>query len=141
LATPEHSAEIWKDIPGWEGFYQASSEGRIRSIPRDNWRPNKVGDITRFRMRGRILRAASGPHGYRVVVLSDATNGRPPKMFRVNRLICATFHGQPPSHRPEAAHGDGDLKNNCAFNLRWASRQENINDKKRHKVERLAIGG
>lgn len=136
-----YMGEVWKDIPGWEGFYQASSEGRIRSIPRDCWKPGKTGVMTRHRMSGRVLRAANGAKGYKAVVLSDLRNGRRPAMFRVHRLICLTFHGPPYGERDEVAHRDGTRDNNRSPNLRWATRAENFADLKRHRAERLAIGG
>lgn len=113
------SCEIWKDIPGHEGKYQASNEGRIRSTDR------LVGcahGATRL-MRGRILRPARNrynPHLY--VVLGHKANGSP-----VHQLVAETFLGP----RPEGAdvrHLDGNPANNRVENLAYGSRTENILD-------------
>lgn len=50
----------------------------------------------------------------------------------VHRLVCEAFHGAPPEAKMDAAHGDGDKNNNDADNLRWATRQQNENDKREH---------
>lgn len=133
--------EIWKDIPGWEGIYQASSEGRIRSVPREHMRPSRKGNVCCYRMKGRVLREAKNEKGYSVVVLSDAANGRRPLMHRVHRLVCRTFHGEPANPELEAAHNDGVRSNNRANNLRWATRAENLADIPLHRALRLATGG
>ena len=50
----------------------------------------------------------------------------------VHQLVCAAFHGPPPSPDHEVAHGDGDPMNANAGNLRWATHEDNMADKKRH---------
>lgn len=51
------------------------------------------------------------------------------KLWRVNRIVCWTFHGPPPSRRHEAAHSDGDKLNNSPRNLSWKTRLENMRDR------------
>ena len=141
MAEAIYSTETWKDIPEWEGLYQASSMGRIRSVEREHYRKARSGKLCRFKYKGRVLRQAKNEKGYCVVVLSDATNGRNPLMHRVHRLICRTFHGEPEDAALEAAHNDGVRDNNRAENLRWATRADNMADVRKHRLKRLAIGG
>lgn len=57
------------------------------------------------------------------------------KRFLVHRLVCEVFNGEPPSSKHEVAHYDGNSFNNFHENLRWATRKENIADKKRHGTQ------
>ena len=106
--------EIWKEIPGYR-YYEASSLGRIRSMPRG-------------RRKGKVLKPRPG-NGYLRVNLSidgeHLTAG-------IHRLVCLAFHGLPASGDLEAAHGDGVKTNNANDNLRWATPLENQQDKILH---------
>ncbi|CCQ82075.1 MULTISPECIES: NUMOD4 motif-containing HNH endonuclease [Bacillota] len=116
--------EIWKDIPGYEGKYQASSEGRIRSLTR------KVRGICHFTGRefqrtvqGRILKPGKYcKAGHVSVVLGHGTNGIP-----VHQLIARTFLGECPLGN-EVLHNNGHSKDNRVENLRYGTRSENILD-------------
>lgn len=94
--------EIWKPIP-FAVAYTASSFGRI------------IGK------RGRELHPTENYGGYLVCDLHK-------KQFRVNRIICITFHGDPPSTLHHAAHKDSNRLNNHADNLYWALPIENAAD-------------
>ncbi len=112
-------AEIWKDIPGYEGKYQASTLGRIRSLDR---RVNICHGATRL-MRGRVLKPAgqkTDPH--LSVVLGHGAAGS-----LVHRLVALTFHGPCPPWQ-EVRHLDGNPQNNRADNLAYGTRTENILD-------------
>ena len=114
---------IWKDIPGYEGMYQASIYGEIRSLDRKNVRKSKGGKIYNHSIRGKILQAGRYcKSGHLSVVLGRGTNGRP-----VHQLICLTFIGQCPEGL-EVLHTDGNPLNNNLSNLRYGSRTENIID-------------
>lgn len=111
-------AELWKDIPGYEGRYQASSEGRIRSVTHFVKCHNGA-----RKMRGKILHPGRYcKAGYVSVVLGKGANGTP-----VHELVALTFLGP----RPDCAdicHTDGDPGNNRLSNLRYDTRTENILD-------------
>ena len=94
--------EIWKDIKGYEGLYQASNLGHIKSI-----RNNK------------ILKCDYSHNGYRIVDLQGKT-------FRVHRLVAQTFLPNP-DNLPQVNHKDEDKFNNNVDNLEWCSRSYNIN--------------
>lgn len=132
--------EIWKDIPGWEGVYQASSLGRIRSVPRTKRHKTRAGEWFDMPLKGRILRPGTHENGYKIVALSDLRAGRKPRTFRVHRLVCEAFHGPPVGERCEAAHGNGVRDDNRAANLRWATRAENMADIKRHRQQANSFG-
>ncbi len=111
--------ELWKDIPGYEGKYQASDEGRIRSLDRRVGTPGKVGFKT---MKGRILRPGPTKTGHLYVVLGHGKAGTP-----VHTLVALTFLGpRPPG--ADICHNDGDPTNNKLDNLRYDTRTNNILD-------------
>ena len=115
-------AEIWKDIPGYEGRYQASTEGRIRSVDH-RVRLVAHGTETTRLMRGRVLRPGrNSKSGHVYVMLGHGAAGSP-----VHQLIARTFLGPVPNGC-EVCHNDGDPRNNTVENLRYDTRSENIKD-------------
>lgn len=118
------SMEIWKDIPGYEGKYQASTEGRIRSVDRlVRAKCHYTGKDFYRRMTGRVLKPGQYcGNGHVSVVLGHGTAGRP-----VHQLIMITFAGLPPKGL-EVLHINGNPKDNRLSNLRYGTRTENILD-------------
>jgi hypothetical protein len=115
--------EIWKDIPGYEGQYQASDIGRIKSIGNDKTRKEK------------ILKLTNHKSGYLAVNLSK--NGIDKKL-KVHRLILMAFVGQCPTGY-ECLHLDDNRKNNNIKNLRWGTSSEN--NKMRYNHGRVKYKG
>lgn len=114
--------EEWKDIPGYEGKYQASTAGRIRSIDRRVRVVVHGKEATRL-MRGRVLRpGVCGKSGHVSVVLGHGANGSP-----VHMLVAVTFIGPRPEGM-DVCHNDGNPKNNTVTNLRYDTRSENNKD-------------
>lgn len=114
--------EEWRDIPGWEGLYQASSDGQIRSLVRQG----------KHRLYGGgVLGQRLDVHGYPIVCLNAGGRKKSPK---VSVLVCKAFHGEKPlpGRAFHAAHADGDKTNNKPGNLRWATPRENEDDKNVH---------
>lgn len=103
--------EIWKDIPGYKGRYQASNLGEIKSL--NYHREN----------REKILSQVTGKSGYKRVMLYD---GIKRKSFRVNRLIAQTFIPNP-DNLPCVNHKDEVKTNNCVKNLEWCDEKYNSN--------------
>src|SRR3990167_8250738 len=122
--------EIWKDIPGYEGTYQASSLGRIRSLPRVI--DGGLGRVTH--RKGCVLRPATERLGYLRLSLKNEGTAR---SWLVHRLIAITFLGQPMVDRKEINHKDSDKKNNSIENLEWCSRSYNI----KHSFDNGTQGG
>lgn len=110
--------EIWKDIPGYEGLYQVSNLGRVKSLPRheiSEYFPNG-----RFR-KGALLKPFKGGANYLMVAL-----GRKNKKY-IHRLVAIAFIPNP-ENKEEVDHIDCDTLNNEASNLKWVTRKENLNN-------------
>jgi len=108
----------WRDIPGYPG-YQASDDGRVRSVDRVI-----VDSIGRSRrLRGVELATFADDQGY-------LRCSMPTQQF-VHRMICLAFNGAP-GDGLHAAHRDGDKQNNEPSNLYWATVAENNRDVIRH---------
>jgi hypothetical protein len=121
-------AEQWRPIPLWEGFYEASSLGRIRSVSRTVAFRNARGTQVERWLTGRVLRPGKNKNGYLGVLLSA---GEGACHREVQTLVCAAFHGVRPPGK-QAAHANGVPADNRAINLRWATPAENAHDKVGH---------
>jgi len=111
----------WRDIPGYEGHYQASSEGQIKSLARSY--TNRMGQIQPIRER--ILRPGNGESYRYLSLVLRATDGKSRRTWKVHQLVARAFHGLPPFDGAEICHTDGDPLNNRAENLRWDTRSAN----------------
>ena len=106
--------EIWKDVIHYEGLYQVSNLGRIKSVP-------KVDRLGRFHPE-KILSQADNGNGYCVVNLKHDGNQ---KMRTVHNLVAEQFVPNP-LDLLEVNHKDGDKNNNRADNLEWCIHAENM---------------
>ena len=106
--------EIWKDIKDYEGLYQVSNLGRVRSLP-------KVDRLGRVH-NGKIKAQVNNGSGYLIVNLKH--NGKQ-KMKTVHRLVAETFISND-DNLPEINHIDGNKVNNRVDNLEWCTRSENV---------------
>ena len=112
--------EIWRDIAGYEGLYQISNMGRIKSLGRTV--PSKGGS-KQYR-KERILKTVTNTNGYWYVDLHNGNGKR--KTFSIHRLVCEAFHPNP-ENKPCVNHIDENKANNAASNLEWCTYKENNN--------------
>lgn len=122
MAT-EQSIVTFKDIPGFPG-YRAGDDGGILSA----WVNCRWG--RRLRERWKSIKPCPGSRGYLRVNLTPLDSKRP-RTFRVHRLILEAFVGPCPEGM-ECRHLNGDKADNRLANLSWGTRQENMDDKRKH---------
>lgn len=111
--------EIWKDIPNYEGIYEASNYGRIRTCNGKTTYSVLHGER---KWKQRILKYKKGESGYRVTLWKD----KKPKDYLVARLICTTFLENLIDTKMTVNHKDGNRLNNNINNLEWLSLADNI---------------
>ena len=100
--------EIWHDIDGYDGLYQISNKGHVKSL--------KWG-------KERILRAHDNGDGYLKVHLFKNTAFQ---SIYIHRLVAIAFI-QNPDNKPQVNHKDENKKNNCVENLEWITCIDNCN--------------
>lgn len=100
--------EFWRDIDGYEGVYQISNFGRIKSIERGN-------------RKEKILKPSPNTHGYLKVTLSRFNV----KKDCIIHQYVATYFVENPYFLSQINHKDGDKRNNFYGNLEWCTQSEN----------------
>ena len=105
--------EYWKDVPGYRGLVAASTLGRVK-------RKTKEG--------AEIANFFYAEFGYPMVSLWG-------KSWNVHHLVLLAFVGKCP-YGQETRHMNGNPKDNRLVNLRWGTHKENMEDKKRHRMQR-----
>lgn len=107
-------------MPGYEGSYEASSLGRVRSV--DRLVISTTG--SRRLLRGKVLAGRPDINGYLEV---GFYRGGVPRTVKIHRVVCSAFHGEPEGGQV-ALHYDDDPVNNAAENLRWGTASDNMFD-------------
>jgi NUMOD4 motif/HNH endonuclease len=122
LPFEDDEPEEWRAVPGWLGYYDVSSFGNVRSLPRD----------TATGMHGGgILSAFPDGQGYLAVNLTrNGTRER----IGVHQLVALAFIGACPEGQ-QVRHKDGKKHRNFASNLEYGTSLENHHDKKRHGTD------
>lgn len=135
LATPQINNlnnEIWKDVAGYEGYYQISNMGRVKSLDR---MVNSARSSTGFRLsKGRILKTyfarcgkcrkhSNTENAYELIHLYKGVNE---KAFTIHRLVAEAFIPNP-KNLPQINHKDENKANNRASNLEWCDSLYNAN--------------
>lgn len=103
--------EVWKDVEGYEGLYQVSNMGRVKSTHYYHGTYE------------RILKSGKDQYGYSLVNLFKYKKG---KMHKVHRLVAQAFLDNP-DNLSEVNHKDENPSNNCVDNLEWCTHKYNIN--------------
>ena len=112
--------ETWKAVVGWEGLYEVSDQGRVKSLERITLQ--KTG--REYHKREKLLRPASGSNtgGYSYVYLYERSRGG--ESCAVHRLVATAFIPNP-DNKPEVNHKDSVRYNNQVDNLEWVTGSEN----------------
>ncbi len=115
--------EIWKPVVGYEGSYEVSNLGRVRSLDRivpvnSGKGPNRT---YMKRLRGKVLALQKHPGGYRQVALCG-------RIYLVHDLVLQAFVGPRPPGK-EGCHNDSDKRNNALSNLRYDTHTANCADR------------
>jgi hypothetical protein len=119
----EAAIEVWKNVPGYEGYYQVSDQGRVKSLPRivpmrDGRKYTVSEKYLKQKMTGRYLTVVLCKSGVEETRL-------------VHQLVLLGHIGPCPDGM-ECRHYDGKCTNNRLTNLRWGTRKENAADRERH---------
>ena len=107
--------EIWRDIPEYEGFYQASNMGRIKSLERI--------DALGHRLKEKILKPSIGNSGYYQVYLCKQSIV---KQYMIHRLVWKSFNGSIPENM-QCNHLNEVKTDNRLSNLNLMTPKENVN--------------
>lgn len=127
--------EIWKGVKNYEGYYEVSNLGRVRSLPRI-----VRSEYRGFMRNGQIIKHHISRNGYHLVHLYK--EGKM-KAFLVHRLVYATFVGEIPDGL-QVNHIDECKENNVLSNLNLMTAKENTNwgtkiERCRRKAERKVV--
>ena len=130
--------ELWKAIPGYEGLYEVSNKGRVKSVKRlvkdknGTVKPVHEKELTWHKSK---VTARHPVQRYHVELWKD--NKR--KAVRVHRLVAQAFIPNPEG-KPQINHKDGNPANNLVTNLEWATSSENNKHAYDNKLTRAANG-
>lgn len=122
--------EIWKPIAQWEGCYEISNKGRVKSL-----RYNGAA-----RTKPKILKPffESKRQKYEIVTFRDKSNDKSRQDKRVHLLVITTFKGKKPKGF-ECRHLNGNSRDNRPKNLAWGTRLQNKHDSMRHGTYRHTL--
>ncbi len=110
------TTEEWRDINGYEGRYQVSNKGRVKSLPR--YVNNHTGKLL---VKEKFITLSKTPKGYLHCYLSKGSRD---KCFLVHRLVADAFIPNP-DNKPQVNHIDCNKENNTVENLEWCTNGEN----------------
>lgn len=114
--------EEWRPVVGYEGFYEVSNTGKVRSLDRCVQQRNMYKEVTHI-YRGRELKLKKHRDGYLVATLCK---GKTMKCFQVHRIVASAFIPNP-DRLPQINHKDENKQNNNVNNLEWCTSKYNNN--------------
>lgn len=113
--------EIWGDIQDYEGLYQVSSLGNVRSIPRTVMGANGHSQTHKGRLLKPGILCTTYTKYYRVTLSKENRTQR----FSIHRLVAEHFIPNP-ENKPFVNHLDNNAENNAVANLEWCTHAENM---------------
>lgn len=114
--------EEWRQIAGYEGYFEVSNHGRVRSVERVRWVKNRHGTGSFRKDKGKVLTPIDNGNGYSYVTLN--VNGNRKNKY-VHRLVAAAFCVKSGEDNV-VNHKDHNRKNNRAENLEWVTQMDNV---------------
>jgi hypothetical protein len=123
--------EVWKDVVGYEGLYQVSNLGNVKSVARA---VKRIGQSD-LPVKERILKQQDDKAGYKTAMLSK---GGKLKLLKVHRLVAIAFIENPEGY-PIINHKDENKQNNKADNLEWCTHKYNTNYGNAQKRKKLDV--
>ena len=120
----ENINEEWKPVKGYEGYYEISNYGNVKSVDRIKKEICRHGGYRTTFHKGKYIKQFENNKGYYFVRLSKS-NAIEKKYL--HRLVAEAFIPNP-ENKPEVDHIDGKPQNNNIKNLQWATHKENLNN-------------
>ena len=120
--------EEWRDVVGYEGLYEVSDWGNVRSLGKEYIGKNQHGATFKIKKQGQLLKPVFDSDGYYIVSIC----GNPRKLKKVHRLVAEAWIPNP-ENKPIVGHlktlenGLEDKTANEVWNLRWMTQEENSN--------------
>ena len=122
--------EEWRDIEGYEGYYQVSNFGRVKSL--DRIQTQKRGNkYYNRKYKSQIIKSYLTHKGYCAI---GVTKNNKHKNFAVHRLVAKAFIPNP-KNKPQVNHIDGNKENNRVDNLEWNTGSENLKHAYKNKLK------
>ena len=125
LSLEDMEDEVWKDIEGYEGLYQVSNMGRVKSLEKTCNTHNRKGEFCRT-VKERIRKQTFTSRGYLQVCLSKKGVH---KHYRIHRIVAKTFI-ENPCNKKTVDHINTIITDNRLCNLKWATQSEQFTDNK-----------
>lgn len=114
--------EQWKPVSGYEGIYEVSNLGRVRSIEHKARHRSRSGREFQVTYKGRIRKQVCNENGYMIVMVKKNSKNR---ALKVHRLVAKAFIPNP-DNLPFINHRDENPGNNRAENLEWCTHVYNV---------------
>ena len=120
--------EIWKEIDGYEGYYEVSDLGNVKSMDRIIYKSD--GTIQTYKSKPMAISYNKRNNIYEVHLYKNGKR----KCHKIHRLVAQAFcYNDDPFIKTTVNHIDGDRSNNAAINLEWVS----YSDNEKHAYEKL----